>query len=327
MDLPAIRLFCSYASSDESYRQDLEKHLALLKRRKLLETWTFRNIDAGDEWKKAIDKHLEAADIILLLVSPDFIYSDYCWDVEMKRALERHEAAQATVIPIILRDCDWKIAEFGKLQALPEAAKPVSRWRPRDRAWANVAEGVRHAVEAASSRLHLQRHGKSDVASKQGNTNIVAVSLGDVPADIERALWRAKAMFQDALASVSNPAVNLLNMLRIDQLTRERFGLGYAPDSWDYLITNLSPRFASELLVAAGLIMPRKSGAGFYDRFRSRLTVPISHQNALRGFAAISVDGSDPVVLLSPASDFFDSKIARTFLESQPELRPLIKGV
>jgi len=328
VDAPAIRLFCSYASSDEAFRLELEKHLTLLKRRNLLQTWSFRNIDAGDDWRKAIDRNLDAADLILLLVSPDFIYSDYCWDVEMKRALERHEAAEATVIPIILRDCDWKVAEFGKLQALPEGAKPVSRWRPRDRAWANVAEGVRHAVEAASSRLHLQRHSEAAVADPRPSAaKSQPDAPADVPSDVEKALWRAKAMFQETLANVSNPAVSLLDMLRIDNSTRERFGLGYALDSSDYLIRKLSASLSPELLDRAGLIMPRKSGAGYYDRFRSRLTIPVHTLNALRGFAAISVDGSDPVILFSPPSEFFSSTLAKAFLESHPELRPLIKGV
>ena len=243
----------------------------------------------------------------------------------MKRALERHDAAEATVIPIILRDCDWKIAEFGKLQALPEGARPVSRWRPRDRAWANVAEGVRHAVEAASSRRHLQLRGQSAAGSVHDRKKPIDVS--DVPAEVEKALWRAKVLFQEALSSTSNPAVNLLQMLRIDRSIQDRFGLGYAPDSWDFLLVSLSSKFPLELLSQAGLIQPRKSGSGYYDRFRSRLTVPIHVENALRGFAAISTDGSEPVMFFSPESSFFSGKLAARFLESQPELRPLIKGV
>src|SRR5258708_9148478 len=96
------RLFYSYSSADETLRAEFEKHLALLKREGLIETWTFRNIDAGQEWKRSIDANLNSATIILLLISADFMSSDYCWEIEMKRALERHEAAAASVLPIIL---------------------------------------------------------------------------------------------------------------------------------------------------------------------------------------------------------------------------------
>lgn len=143
------QLFYSYSSKDEALRLELEKHLSLLKREGLLETWSFRNIDAGQEWKRAIDQNLESATIILLLVSADFIASDYCWEIEMKRAVERHERGEAVVVPIILKPCDWKSAPFAKLQALPEDARPVTGWRPRDRAWTNVVTGLRRVVQQA----------------------------------------------------------------------------------------------------------------------------------------------------------------------------------
>jgi TIR domain len=142
------RIFSSYSSADEAFRQELERHLAVLKRAGLIETWNFRQIEAGDEWKRTIDAKLNDASIILLLVSASFLASDYCWEVEMKRALERHGRGEAIVIPIILRDCDWHAAPFAKLQALPESGKAVSRWRPRDRAWSNVVAGIRSRVES-----------------------------------------------------------------------------------------------------------------------------------------------------------------------------------
>ena len=143
------KVFYSYASADELPRVELEKHLALLKREGLLETWSFRNIDAGQEWKKVIDNNLNAASIILLLISADFLASDYCWDIELKRALERHDRGEAVVIPVILRPCDWKSAPFAKLQALPESGRPVTNWRPRDRAWANVVAGLRRIIQSS----------------------------------------------------------------------------------------------------------------------------------------------------------------------------------
>ena len=139
----AKKVFVSYSSRDESLRKELDTHLALLKREGVLETWTFRQIDAGDDWRARIDAQMEAADIILLLVSADFIASDYCWNVEMKRALQRHREGEARVVPIIIRECDWTSAPFAGIQAVPSGAKPVASWRPRDKAWANVVDAVR----------------------------------------------------------------------------------------------------------------------------------------------------------------------------------------
>ena len=144
-------LFYSYAHSDERLRNALEKHLAIMKRQGLIEGWHDRKIVAGSEWKDQIDEHLNSAGIILLLVSADFLASNYCYDIEMTRAIERHEAGEAIVIPVILRPCDWKDTPFSKLQALPKDAKPVTTWSNRDEAFLDVARGIRAAVQSKSS--------------------------------------------------------------------------------------------------------------------------------------------------------------------------------
>lgn len=142
-----IDIFFSYAHEDEALRNELAKQLKLMKRQGLINEWYDRDIKAGTEWKQAIDEHLNSAQIILLLVSPDFIDSDYCYETEMMRAMERHEAREARVIPIILRPCDWHDAPFGKLQALPRNAKPIITWSIRDDAFLDVAKGIRQVVE------------------------------------------------------------------------------------------------------------------------------------------------------------------------------------
>jgi hypothetical protein len=139
-------LFYSYSSKDGKLRDQLETHLSLLRRQGVLSVWHDRRVEAGTEWERQIDQHLEAAAIVLLLVSADFITSEYCYDLEMTRALERHEAGTARVIPVILRPCDWKTAPFGKLQALPRDGKPVTTWANRDEAFADVARGLREAL-------------------------------------------------------------------------------------------------------------------------------------------------------------------------------------
>ena len=142
-----IEVFFSYAHEDEKLRDELAKHLKLLERQQVISAWHDRQITAGTEWKGQIDNHLETAKIILLLVSSDFLASDYCYDIELKRAMERHEAREARVIPVILREVDWKGAPFGKLQALPRNAEPVTNWSNRDQAFADIARGIRRAVE------------------------------------------------------------------------------------------------------------------------------------------------------------------------------------
>src|SRR5689334_11452153 len=111
-----VNIFCSYSHKDEKFREQLEIHLSLLKRQGVISEWYDRKISPGEEWKSQIDEHLEIANIILLLISPDFIASDYCYEVEMKRAIEKHDAGQICVIPIILRPVDWTKAPFAKLQ-------------------------------------------------------------------------------------------------------------------------------------------------------------------------------------------------------------------
>ena len=143
----SIEVFFSYAHEDEDLRNKLEKHLSILKRQGVITGWHDRKISAGKEWEGEIDTHLNTARVILLLISADFIASDYCWDVEVKRAMERHEAGEARVIPVILRPCLWKRAPFGKLQALPKDAEPVARWDDTDEAFLSVAQGIAAAVE------------------------------------------------------------------------------------------------------------------------------------------------------------------------------------
>src|SRR5579864_4645780 len=104
----ALKLFSCYAHEDEPLLKKLKIQLAPMQRQGLIDFWHDRDISAGSEWKQEIDKQLDTADVILLLVSPDFIASDYCYGVEMKHALERHDSKMVCVIPIILRPVYWQ---------------------------------------------------------------------------------------------------------------------------------------------------------------------------------------------------------------------------
>jgi len=142
------QIFFCYAHEDEPLLNELKKHLQPLQRQKLISTWHDRDISAGTEWEQKINQHLDTAEIILLLVSPDFMASDYCYDIEMKRAIERHERGEAKVIPIILRPVYWQGAPFGRLQALPKDAKAVmsSDWHNQDEAFFDVADSIRKVI-------------------------------------------------------------------------------------------------------------------------------------------------------------------------------------
>jgi hypothetical protein len=145
-----LMLFCSYAHQDEKFRSQLESHLALLSQQKAIQVWHDRRIEPGANWKKEIDDNLDRAQIVLLLVSADFLSSQYCMGIEMKRALARQESGETRVIPILIRTCDLEGAPFGGLQWLPTGSKPVKSWSDRDAAWTDVAKGVRLAVTALS---------------------------------------------------------------------------------------------------------------------------------------------------------------------------------
>ncbi len=142
-----IRIFYSYAHEDEPLRKELEKHLSSLKRQELITDWHDRDISAGAEWASEIDSNLNTAQIILLLISADFLASDYCYGIEMKRALERHDAHDACVIPIIARPVSMKGTPFSKLQALPTDGKAITKWSQRDEAFVDIVQGIRKVVD------------------------------------------------------------------------------------------------------------------------------------------------------------------------------------
>jgi internalin A len=148
----ALKVFYSYAHKDEQLKNEMEAHLKILERRGLISPWHDRLIRAGDDWVGEIDVNLDIADLILLLVSADFIASDYCYSKEMKLALEREKAGKARVIPVILRDCNWRDAPFGDLQGLPKDFKAVTLWPDRDSAWRNVSEGIERVIVSIRAR-------------------------------------------------------------------------------------------------------------------------------------------------------------------------------
>src|SRR6266480_1978654 len=141
------KVFISYSHQDQTLRQKLDNHLSNLKQQNIITSWYDGDITAGTEWRSQIMVHLNSAQIILLLISDDFMASDFCYSIEMEQAIARHDANQARVIPIILRPVDWQGAPFEKIQALPTSGKPVTDWPNQDNAFLDIVRGIRKAID------------------------------------------------------------------------------------------------------------------------------------------------------------------------------------
>ncbi len=148
-----LEVFCCYAREDQKLLAHLKKHLAPLERQGQITIWSDSNLDAGVEWEKELHQHLESADIILLLISPDFMASDYCYSTEMERAIAHHNEGSAVVIPILLRPIHWHNAPFAKLQMIPTNTLPVTSWADRDSALQDITIYVDRVV----SKLRIRR--------------------------------------------------------------------------------------------------------------------------------------------------------------------------
>ncbi len=140
------RVFCCYAHKDQDFLRDLKTHLKSLEREGLITVKADIDISPGIEWEPTISHGLEIADIILLLISPDFLASHYCFDIEMQHAIARHEQGTARIVPVIIRPASWQRMPFGKLQALPKDATPISTSQDRDTAFLSVINGLRIVV-------------------------------------------------------------------------------------------------------------------------------------------------------------------------------------
>ncbi|HEY0429517.1 MAG TPA: toll/interleukin-1 receptor domain-containing protein [Pyrinomonadaceae bacterium] len=143
-----VKIFISYSHQDQILKNALVAHLTPMVYEELIEIWQDRNIDLAENWSEEIDKHINEADIILLLISSRFVFSKYCYGIEMKRALERDKAKEARVIPIILDFCDFGHLPLAALQAAPTDAIPITdrHWTNTDEAFTNVVTQIRRLV-------------------------------------------------------------------------------------------------------------------------------------------------------------------------------------
>jgi hypothetical protein len=143
-----VEVFISYSHKDSIYRQELVKHLQGLVWEKVLKSaWHDQEILAGDEWEKEVEEHLRTAQVIILLVSPDFIASKYCREKELELAMARHDNGEARIVPVIVRPAYWKSTPLGRFQALPPEGKAISVSPDMDEAFVAVVEGIRDQVK------------------------------------------------------------------------------------------------------------------------------------------------------------------------------------
>jgi hypothetical protein len=171
MDNP-VEIFFSYAHEDEALMDQVRRQLVIFDRLNIIRKWHDRMISPGSEWKGQIDTGLLQAQIILLFISPDFFESDYCYNIEMKEALSRHNSGQARIIPIILRPCHWQTSPLSHIQVLPTDGKPVTTWDNLDEACLNIATGVMNAIsDMGFNRSAQERFDQADSVSLISDTS------------------------------------------------------------------------------------------------------------------------------------------------------------
>jgi hypothetical protein len=183
-----IEIFFSYAHEDEDLMHDVRRQFVIHERNGRIIKWYDREIPPGAEWRKTIDAGLNRAQIILLFVSPHFIESRYCYEIEGRTALRRHREGKAHVMIVILRPCAWSEAPFSKLQVLPRDAKPVSRWSDRDEACLNVADGVMSVVDEIIVKQRTKGAVKRKATAKKAAMKTLAAKKTPAKSRPERAL-------------------------------------------------------------------------------------------------------------------------------------------
>src|SRR5438128_835561 len=173
------------------------------------------------------------------------------------------------------------------------------------------------AVEHVASRVGIELPRRRKTAKESDKDDLLEI-IDD-----------ASEAFHQALGWGDNPAKRYLDQRGVAEEIIKKYGFGYAPDSWDYILTRLARKHGEKTLELAGLVMPRKSGTGFYDRFRNRLMIPIHRETgALVGFGGRSLDGSDPKYLNSPESDLFNkSRLLYNLHRSKDAMRRIDRAI
>lgn len=232
-----IKIFYSYAHEDKAFRDGIDRHLATLRRLEQIITWYDREILAGSGWAHEIDSHLDSSDIILLLISSFFTNSDYCWGKEMTRALERHKAGEAHVVPIIVRPVDLEGTSLPELQMLPTEARAITRWDDPEDALLDIEIGIRRLVKTLLAEklldegydhYYTQNYDEALSVCEQAiqlepNTPSIYVLKGDILFS-QRLYDDASTAYDEALKLDADNQAACLGMGRVyDQLAQKNF--------------------------------------------------------------------------------------------------------
>lgn len=155
-----MKAFISYSHRDSEMLDMLHKHLAQLQRDDIISSWTDRDILAGSSVDQNIFSILEASDLFIALLSPDYIASKYCYEKEFQKALEMQEEGNLVIVPIILEPCDWLSTPFKEFKALPKDAKEISAWENKNTAFLDVIQNIRKLVKLPDINQDLQIQSK-----------------------------------------------------------------------------------------------------------------------------------------------------------------------
>ncbi|MEH2069827.1 MAG: TIR domain-containing protein [Nostoc sp.] len=248
----ALKVFFCYSREDEPLQDELVRHLAHLINLRSITIWYDRLIEPGSNWQNEIEDRLRTADIVLLLVSADFLASNYCYNIEMSIALDRHNRGEVCVIPVILRHCDWKYQPLSNLQALPKNGKPViCKDCLKDDSLTDVAKGIRRVVEGLRN--------KRKPVLPIPNENPVPVIPPSEPSWLDKITRRVKILlFRRRYRfdrQVGLKIISLLVILLIASLLKSKL---FPPAPID----NPQPTFQVENLISFGeksLLAPRQA--------------------------------------------------------------------
>ncbi|WP_197041462.1 toll/interleukin-1 receptor domain-containing protein [Chondromyces apiculatus] len=185
-----LRVVISYAEQDEAFLRELEKHLGPLKRQGVIDTWTKLRLLAGEELEKETRSRLEQAQVVILLVSVDLLASDFCYDAELGRALERRQAGHAAVIPILVRNCSIEDTPLHDLLVLPRGGGTVARASSSDDAWTEVVKEIKEAIRSFTAQRTEHQESPGAPFVPEHNLPSERACFGRLPilADLSRSL-------------------------------------------------------------------------------------------------------------------------------------------
>lgn len=197
-----VKIFISYAHEDKEFKDELEKHFSVMRRNGEIEPWNDKMIMPGELWDETINTSLDNAQLLIFLISPDFL-SEYCYNIETSKAFKRHNEKSAKIVPIILRYCDWMSTPFAKFQVLPNLGKPVKDFADRDKAFLEVLEGIKKSIRSLNDlekdRSNLS--GPRDTArSDEVPQQFVSYEKTDTPAPYSGSIPPGKASEKPVLS-------------------------------------------------------------------------------------------------------------------------------